>query len=170
MNDANENALFQTMREAIEKNVDTYSEILQILPAPHALAVRLDDRIECVLSLENGRAKLAPMDAEKQIAADVEVVLFSESIRRLSAQRFDDLTALLTTLGSLAVQGHIRLKALCSIRELHQKGYLLAIQKLGAAPAHFILEMLSHRFNLLQSLLITPTELVLKKLRNLVQK
>ncbi len=170
MRDASENALFQTMREAIKKNVDSYSEILQILPAPHALAVRLDDRIKCVLTLENHRATLTMVDPEKKIATDIEVVLFSESIRRLSSQKFNDLTGLLKALGSLAVRGHIRLNPLCSVRELNRKGYLLAIQKLGSAPAHFILEMLAHRFNFLQSLLIAPTELVLKKLRNLVQK
>ena len=169
MNDTNDNSIFQTMREAVEKST-AFSEFLTALPSPHALAVRLDDRIPCLLTLENGHAVLLPSDDTTKPQADLELILFSESIRRFSRQTLTDVTSLLAALGSLAIQGHIRVRPLCSLAELKRRGYASTVRNLSASPAHFTLEMLSHRFNFMQPLLIAPTELVLKKLRNFIQK
>ncbi len=165
----NKNSIFQTMCTAVDKS-PAFSEFLAALPSPHTLAVRLDDRLSCLLTLENGRAVLLPTSSTTEPQADLELILFSESIRRFSNQSFTDVTSLLTALSSLAVQGYVRARPLRSLAELRRRGYASTIRRLGASPAHFILEMLSHRFSLLQPLLIAPTELALKKLRNFVQK
>ena len=169
MSATNENSIFRTMCEAVHKST-AFSEFLAALPSPHILAVRLDDRLSCLLTLENGRAVLLPAPSTTNPQADLELILFSESIRRFSNQSFTDVPSLLTALGSLAVQGYVRIRPLCSLAELRRRGYASTILDLSASPAHFILKMLSHRFNFMQPLLIAPTEFVLKKLRNLVQK
>ena len=166
----NENSLLLSMRSAVSRS-SAFSEVLKLLPPPHLLALRLDDRLSCRLVLENEQATLNA-NADEGLAphADLELILFSESIRRLSSRSYDTIPSLLKEFTSLAVQGHVRRKPLCSIMELKQKGYLLTVQRLGAAPAHLAIEMLSHRFSFFKPFVVTPSELFLKKLRDIVQK
>lgn len=172
MQTLNENSLFVCMHESVAKS-PAFTEILKTLPSPQKLAVRLDDRLPCELTIEGDEAVLKT--ATTSLKADLELILFSESIRRLSSQAYEDSASLIAELARLAVQGHIRLRRHCSVIELKQKGYLSAATKLGlqtleTTPTHFVFEMLSHRFSFFQPLVVAPTELFLKKLRNFVQK
>jgi hypothetical protein len=122
-----DSALFTDAKSTLE-SARGLGQLLALLPAGAELSVILDDRIPCALTRDSDTLKLLPRPCP---AADLEIVLFSESVRRLRDVSPPDLMSLLKELSSLALSGHVKAKLLSPVQTLYSKGYLDALRNLA---------------------------------------
>lgn len=122
-----ESDLFINAKAALEKSFGV-RQAFELLPENAEILITLDDRIPCTLKLLNKNVVLEPHSSP---TADLHLILFSESIRRFKTRDYDDLLSIAREILTQVVAGHAKVKVLISPTELHRKGYLDALKKLG---------------------------------------
>jgi len=118
-----ESELYSSAKSALESCLGV-RQVFALMPAGTEVSVLLDDRIPCTLVCSNESVSLEP---RKTNSADFEVILFSESVRRLSESQPSHAPALISELGQLILIGKVKIVPLSSPRTLYNKGYLTAL-------------------------------------------
>lgn len=103
-------------------------EFLKSLPEGTEVAIRLVDRIDCTLRLNDGQPELIE-GAPK--SADIEVSLGNELLRKWADRTPDEISDLALSLLREGALGQVRIKLLRPAKELLDKGYLKSIKNLG---------------------------------------
>ncbi|MEQ1664731.1 MAG: hypothetical protein ABL927_05085 [Bdellovibrionales bacterium] len=119
--------IFKNCKMALE-NCLGVRQAFQALPANIEASINIEDRIPCTLLLKDGELVLEP---RKTLVADIEFILFSESIRRLNSTRPDYIPTLASELLNYVLQGHARIRLLSSPITFYEKGYVSALKGLG---------------------------------------
>jgi len=123
-----ENSLFVDAKQTLEAGLG-FRALFKVLPPGREIAVLLDNRIPCALVFKDPEVKLEPRNATN---AEFELVLFSESIRRLRSSSPSELLSLIQEAASLSFAGHLKVKLLVSPQDLYKKGYHLSLKNLGS--------------------------------------
>ena len=122
-----ESDLYQKAKSALENNL-SIRQAFKALPPATELSVSLEGRIPCTLTCHEDHVELAPRKAS---TADIEITLFSESIRRLAECPLDDLMQLSKEMTGLSLAGYAKFQLLTTPKNLYEKGYLRSLQGLG---------------------------------------
>ncbi len=122
-----ESDLFINAKTALEQSFGV-RQAFDILPERAEILITLDNRIPCTLKLVDKNVVLEPRAPQ---TADLHLILFSESIRRFKTRDYDDMMSIAREILTQVVAGHAKVKVLTSPTELHRKGYLDALKKLG---------------------------------------
>jgi hypothetical protein len=103
-------------------------DFLKSLPEGTEIAIRLIDRIDCTLRLNDNQAELVEGAPTK---ADIEVTFGNEILRKWADKAPDEISDLALTLLREGALGQVRIKMLRPAKELLEKGYLKSAKTLG---------------------------------------
>lgn len=103
-------------------------DFLKSLPEGTEIAIRLVDRVDCTLRLVDHEAQLT---VGSPSAADIEVTLGNEILRKWADQSPDEISDLALSLLREGALGQVRIKLLKPAREVLDKGYLKSVKTLA---------------------------------------
>ena len=104
------------------------NQVFKALPEGTEIQVRLDERVNGVLSYDGDATRFNLGEAKKP---DFTVDLSSEALRRLGDQPPSELTALSRELFRETLSGQVSWKAHLSVTDLKEKGYVQSLKDLG---------------------------------------
>ena len=111
--------LFQNAKITLE-NCRGLRHIFSTLPAGTKFSIILDERIPCTLVYHDGTVKL---DAAAVQGSDFDLILLTESIRRLSCNSPRTGRAFIKELFLLSLSRHISIRIHTDLKKLSAKGY-----------------------------------------------
>lgn len=119
-------AIYLDARSALESCLGL-RQLFSALPPNAELSILLDARVSTTLTCQEQNLKLEP---HRSSHADIEIILFSQSIRALKGSQPETLIGLAQTFAGLVASGHAKIRLVSSLRQLYLKGYLEAVKGL----------------------------------------